>query len=143
MGFINEELTAAQQKEFNSWGITYPLYGGGQLLREIELKDPCNWTIDKERNIYLLGLYSLRDHYEERIFVFLWNKKRYIVQFRESFENGNNVIWNIPEHYISKDIVFPYCEEIGFIDDLRDALIAFGDDGHPEENVKRRTKCSF
>lgn len=143
MSFINEKLTSEQQKEFNSWGITYPLYGGGQLLREIKMKDPRNWTIDKERNIYLFGLYSLRDYYEERVFAFLWGNKTYIVQFRESFENGNNVIWNIPEHYMSKDIIFPYCEEKGFIDDLRDALAAYGDDGYIEENNKKRTKCNF
>ena len=143
MSFINEKLTSEQQKEFNSWGITYPLYGGGQLLSEIKMKDPRNWTIDKERNIYLLGLYSLRDYYEERVFAFLWGNKTYIVQFRESFENGNNVIWNIPEHYMSKDIIFPYCEEKGFIDDLRDALAAYGDDGYIEANNKKRTRCNF
>lgn len=143
MAFINEALTPEQQKELDSWGITYPLYGLGQFLREVEMSSPRRWTVDKEKNIYLLKLYPLRDHYEETVFAFIWNGKKYIVQFRESFENGNNVIWNIPENYMCEDITFPYCEEKGFIDDLRDALTAFGDDGEVEENEKSRTRCSF
>lgn len=143
MGFINEDLTSDQQKEFNTWGITYPLYGMGQRLREIRMAPPSRWTVDQERNIYLMGIYHLRDYYEENVFVFLWNNKRYIVQFRESFENGNNVIWNIPEHYMSEDIVFPYCEDEGFINDLRDALTAYGDDGETKENDRKRTTCNF
>ena len=39
------------------------------------MKDPRNWTIDKERNIYLLRLYSLRDYYEENVFAFYGTKK--------------------------------------------------------------------
>ncbi len=143
MAFINEELTKEQQEEFNSWGITYPLYGLGQFLREVEMRPPQEWTVDKERKIYLLRLYPLRDYYEENVFIFLWHGKKYIVQFRESFENGNDVIWNIPENYMSKDIVFPYSEEEGFIDDLRDALTAYGDYGEVEENEKNRTRCNF
>ena len=143
MSFINENLTEKQQEEFDSWGITYPLYGLGKFLREIKMSPPRRWTVDKERNIYLMGLYPLRDYYCENVFIFLWHNKKYIVQFRESFENGNNVIWNIPEDYMCMDLTFPYSEEEGFIDDLRDALIAYGDDGEVEENEKKRTKCSF
>ena len=75
MAFINEELTKEQQEEFNSWGITYPLYGLGQFLREVEMRPPQEWTVDKERKIYLLRLYPLRDYYEENVFIFYGTEK--------------------------------------------------------------------
>lgn len=144
MAFINEELTPEQKKEFNSWGIKYPLYFMGHLIREEKLENPCHWTVDRERNIYLLGVYYDRNHFEEKVFVFIWNKNTYIVQFRESFEDGNTLVWNIPEHYVSKDIIFPYCQEEGFIDDLRSALTAYGMNGTVNEwNIKIKTKCNF
>lgn len=144
MAFVNEKLTLEQQEEFNSWGIVYPLYAMGQVVKEIKMKNPCEWTADKERNIYLFGVYYHRDYYEENVFVFLWNKKSYLVQFRKKWEDGNTLVWNIPDHYVSDSFVFPYCQEEGFIDNLREALIVYGKNGTPDEwNKTIKTKCNF
>ena len=144
MAFINEKLTPEQQEKFNSWEISYPLYSMGQIVKTIKMKNPCEWTVDKERNIYLLGVYYNRDYYEENIFVFIWNKKSYLVQFRKSWEDENTLVWNIPEHYVSKSIVFPYSQEENFIDDLRSALIAYCENGMPNQwNEEIKTKCNF
>lgn len=74
MAFVNEKLTLDQQKEVNSWGISYHLCSMGQILTTMKLENPWEWTIDKERKIYLFGVYYLRDYYEENVFVFIWKK---------------------------------------------------------------------
>lgn len=144
MAFINESLTLEQQKEVTSWNIKYYRCAMGRILSTRKLENPWNWTVDKERNIYLFGVYYLRDYFEETVFVFLWNNKQYFVQFRYSWEDSNTLVWNIPEHYACKTIVFPYSTEEGFIDDLRSALVAYGRDGTTGEmNKKITTKCNF
>lgn len=144
MTFVNEKLTPDQQKEVNSWGISYHLCSMGQILKTLKLENPWEWTVDKERKIYLFGVYYLRDYYEENVFVFVWNKKSYLVQFRKKWEDGNTLVWDIPEHYACNSIVFPYNTEERFIDDLRSALIAYGKNGTPDEwNTTIKTKCNF
>jgi hypothetical protein len=144
MAFVNEKLTPDQQKEVNSWGISYHHCSMGQILKTMKLENPWVWTVDKERKIYLFGVYYLRDYYEENVFVFIWKKKQYLVQFRYSWENKNTLIWDIPEHYACNSIVFPYNTEEGFIDDLRSALVTYGKNGTADEwNKKINTKCNF
>lgn len=144
MAFVNEKLTPDQQKEVNSWGISYYVCGMGQILRTKKLVNPWYRTVDKERKIYLFGISYLRDYFEEHTFVFIWKNKQYFVQFRYRFEDKNTLIWDIPEHYACNDIAFPYSTEDGFIDDLRSALIAYGHHGTADEwNKKINTKCNF
>ncbi len=138
MAFVNEELTKEQQEEFNSWNVECPLYFHGQEIKKTKMTDPWYWTVDKERNIYLLGAYNDRASLDEKLFVFIWNKNIYIVQFNKSFEDDNTVVWNIPKRYIIKN-VFPYSTKEHFTDDLRSALIVYGIDG----NNKINTKCNF
>lgn len=128
MAFINEELTDEQMKEFNSWEIEYPYYCDGFFLGMEKKINPWYWTADKERNIYLLGEYTNRGYLDELVFIFLWNKKTYTVQFHKKVE-VNKVIWSKPEHYFHKDLSFPYSTEENFLDDLREALLTYGLDG--------------
>lgn len=140
MAFINEKLTSAQQQEVNSWGISYYICGMGRILKTKKLVNPWHWTVDKERKVYLFGIYHLRDYFEENIFVFIWKNKQYLVQFRYRFEDKNTLVWDIPEHYACNSISFPYSTEEGFIDDLRSALNAYGG-GTADEKIN--TKCNF
>ena len=63
MAFINEKLTPEQQQEVNSWEISYPRCAMGQILKTDILVNPWYWTVDKERKIYLFGIYYLRGNY--------------------------------------------------------------------------------
>ena len=75
MAFVNEKLTPEQQQEVNSWEISYPRCAMGQILKTDILVNPWYWTVDKERKIYLFGIYYLRDYFEESLFVFIWKNK--------------------------------------------------------------------
>lgn len=140
MAFINEKLTPEQHEEFNSWGIKKPIFGFGQISREKDMVNPLYWTVDHEREIYLLSTTHDRDYPDESVFIFIWNKKKYLVQFNSHFEDEETVVWSVPEKYLI-DSTFPYCEEEGFIDDLRDALLCYGSMGTTDENCK--TVCNF
>ena len=76
MFFINERLTLEQRAEFNSWGIMQPFFGFGRVISEKPLK-PLYWTVDKEREIYLLKTSYDGDYPDEHVFIFIWNKKDY------------------------------------------------------------------
>ena len=102
---------------------------------------PWNWTIDKERKMYLLGTSRDREYFDERVFVFVWNNKNFLVQFKLSLD-GNTAVWDVPEKYLI-DNVFPYCTEEHFIDDLRNALLVYGITGNDEINANAVIKCNF
>ncbi len=143
MAFINEKLTSEQKDIFNSLNIKRPVFGFGHVIREVDMEFPWYWTIDKERKMYLMSTSYDRDYLDEKVFVFVWNNKNYLVQFNISFENGYTVVWNIPKHYLIND-VFPYCEDDRFLDDLCDALVAYGVSGNPDIlNEKGSTIFSF
>ena len=101
-------------------------------------------TIDREKKSYLFGVYYLRDFFNETVFVFIWNNKHYTVQFLSRYDEDDTLIWDVPENYARKSFVFPYNTEEGFIDDLRSALIAYGNSGTPRENGRKNlVKCNF
>lgn len=142
MFFINERLTLEQRAEFNSWGIMQPFFGFGRVISEKPLK-PRYWTVDTEREIYLLDTSYDGDYPDEHVFIFIWNKKDYRVQFYRRLEKDGVVVWELPKKYLI-DSVFPYCEQEQFLDDLRDALTAYGFDGMPDEyNKICNTKFMF
>lgn len=144
MAFINEKLTSEQQQEVNSWEIRYPRCSMGQILKYAKLENPWYWTIDREKKSYLFGVYYLRDFFNETVFVFIWNNKHYTVQFLSRYDEDDTLIWDVPENYACKSFVFPYNTEEGFIDDLRSALIAYGNSGTPRENSRKNlVKCNF
>ncbi len=140
MAFVNEKLTKEQREEVNSWGIKYPLFYAGKIVKQKQLEDPWYWTADRERDIYLFGVYSDRFYSDEEVFVFVWNQKNYTIQLNKGYEDGNTVVWGEPKNYII-DTVFPYCEEKNFLDDLKEALMVYGSDG--DSNIKISVKCSF
>lgn len=104
MAFVNERLTSEQKEDFNSLKIKRPVFGFGRIIKEIDMELPWYWTIDKERKTYLMSTSYDRDYPDERVFVFIWNNKNYLVQFNISFENGYTVVWNIPKHYLINDV---------------------------------------
>ncbi len=143
VAFTNEKLTSEQAGEFNSLKIKRPIFGFGRIIREIDMELPWYWTIDKERKMYLMPTSRDRDYPDERVFIFVWNNKNYLVQFNVSFENGYTVVWNIPKKYLINNL-FPYCTEENFLDDLREALIVYGVSGDPDNSDEKcSTKCNF
>lgn len=142
MAFINEKLTSEQIKEFNSWNLKRPIFGFGRIIREIDMETPLKWTIDKERRMYLIPTSYDKDYFDEHVFIFIWKNKNYLVQFNISFEDGNTGVWNVPKKYLI-DNTFPYCTEEHFLDDLRDALFAYGIYGTDDINGTSSIKCNF
>ena len=142
MSFINEKLTSEQEEEFLSLNIKRPIFGFGRIIREIDMEVPWQWTIDKERKMYLIETSYDRDYLNENVFVFIWNHKNYLVQFSFSFEDSDTGVWNVPEKYLI-DTRFPYCTEEHFLDDLRDALLAHGVFGNDFTNGNGNIKCNF
>lgn len=142
MAFEFVVLTKEEKEEINSWGLKIPYCYCGKTYKDRDIKDPDTCSVDKKRNIYLIGVYHAIPDMEENAFAFLWKGKTYFVQFRLEYIDNNNCSWNIPNRYMSNDNVFPYCTEPGFIDDLRDALIAYGS-GMQHIFGKIDTKCNF
>ncbi len=142
MAFINEYLTSEQKEEFNSLKIKSPIFGLGHIIKEIDMECPWYWTIDKERKMYLIESSCDRDYPDEKVFVFVWNNKNYLVQFNISFEDINTGVWNVPKKYLI-DNIFPYCTEEHFLDDLRDALLVYGIFGTDKLNESGSIKCNF
>ena len=142
MAFINEVLTPEQREEFRSWNLKRPIFDFGCIIKEVAMDAPFQWTVDKERNMYLLGTSFDRNYLDENVFLFIWNHKNYLVQFTLSYDDDNTSVWNIPKNYMI-DNVFPYCTEDHFLDDLRDALLVHGKMRSARSNREIHIRCNF
>lgn len=125
MAFIIEKLTEEQKKEFSSWKIKEPVLGFRRIIREEEMTAPWEWTVDHDRKIYLIGDYVDIHFPNEKIFIFIWNNEKYLVQFSQSWKDDYTVVWNIPTQYFINN-KFPFCDDTSFIDNLREALKIYG-----------------
>ena len=144
MAFEFITLTKEEKEEINSWDIKIPYCSLGQTIGEWNIQNPEICAVDKDRKMYLFGAYyePLRKE-ENLVFAFFWKGKPYYVQFTLVFEDHHHCSWNIPNRYLNKELVFPYCTEEGFIDDLRDALIAYGPGWKPSLDDEMITRCAF
>ena len=142
MAFVNEVLTPEQREEFLSWNLKRPTLMAGRILKEIPMNAPFLWTVDKERNMYLLPSSADRDFPDDYLFLFIWNGKNYLVQFAWVV-NGNSRAWNIPEKYMIDDVVFPYCTEEHFLDDLREALLVYSKSRLKNQGPGIQIICNF
>ncbi|MCR5208901.1 MAG: hypothetical protein K6C99_01675 [Lachnospiraceae bacterium] len=144
MAFEFITLTKEEKEEINSWNIKIPYCSLGQTIGEWDIINPDICAADKDRKIYLFGAYYEPLRKENNLaFAFFWKEKSYFVQFTRAFEDSHHFSWNIPNRYMNKDLVFPYCSEEGFIDDLRDALIAYGPGREGAIEAGIITKCGF
>lgn len=137
-------LTDEEKEEINSWDIKIPYCSLGQTIGEWNIKNPNKCVADKERNIYLFGAYYeplTKD--DNRVMAFYWRGKTYYVQFMLVYEDSHHCSWNIPNRYLNKDLIFPYCSEEGFLDDLRDALIEYGPGRAGAIEAGIITRCGF
>ena len=141
MAFVNEVLTPEQKEEFLSWNLKRPNFMAGRIIDEIPMFAPFRWTVDKERNMYLLGSSRDIDFPYEFVFLFIWNGKNYLVQFAWVV-NGYSRAWNIPEKYMIDD-VFPYCTEEHFLDDLREALLVYSKSRPKNQRPGIQIICNF
>lgn len=144
MAFEFITLTKEEKEEINSWNIKIPYCSLGQTIGEWEIIDPDVCAADKDRKMYLFGAYyePLRMN-KNLAFAFFWKGKSYFVQFTRVFEDPHHCSWNIPDYYLNKDLIFPYCTEEGFIDDLRKALIAYGPGWEQTLDDVTITRCGF
>ena len=143
MAFVNEKLTPEQRSEFSSWNIKAPLLGLGHVIKVTKMPPPFKWTVDKDRKMYLIASSCDRDFSDEKIFVFIWNNKDYLVQFNQNFIDDYTVRWSIPKHCLIGN-AFPYCNEESFLNDLREALKIYGAFGDESDlNKKCNTIIDF
>ncbi|EWM52206.1 hypothetical protein [Ruminococcus flavefaciens] len=143
MAFVNEILTPEQRNAFSRWDIKIPVLGLGHIIKLTEMLPPFKWTADKDRKMYLISSSCDRDFPDEKLFVFIWNCKSYIVQLNQKFIDDYTVRWSIPERCLI-DNAFPYCNEEAFLDDLRDALKVYGAFGDESDlNKKSNTIIDF
>jgi len=142
MSFTIEKLSDEQRKEFALWKLKQPVLGFGHVIREVDVYPPSKWTIDRDRQIYLIGSGYDLDYPNEKIFVYIWRGKAYWVQFHRSFRDDNIVVWSLPQKYLINN-TFPYCTEEKFIDDLREALTAYGAFGTALDALKCNVEFSF
>ena len=138
MSFTIEILSDEQRKEFALWNLKEPILGFGRIIRVVDMYPPSEWTIDRERKIYLIGSSCDWDYPDERVFIFIWNGIDYLVQFHQSFKDDNTIVWSPPQKNLINR-AFPYCTEEKFVDDLREALTAYGAFGTV---VDPRLKCN-
>ena len=121
MAFVNEKLTEEQQSEFEKRGIKHP-YGG--------IIEPEFWTIDREKNMYLIGLGAVGGNepelMNERYFLFLWKGEKYIFTLHEDRSTKDIVKWCLPKFLQSK---YPFTGKELFVNDLKEALKVFKHNG--------------
>ena len=124
MAFINEHISADDIEKYDIESIDKRFIVGGVSSK--------NWTIDRERNIYLRIVARVREDYRhESTWTFFWNGELLLVELDNiktdgkagGERTGHKRIrrLEIPQHLKS------HRDEI--IDDLKEALTAYKDGG--------------
>lgn len=126
MGYVNERVPEEEKKAYMIPGY-----------KEIT---PSYWTIDKEKNIKLFKYWTNMDAPKEIYFAFVWEEKVIDIILIKDVK-GNVVQWNMKGMSVSEEIL-PKRETV--LDELRQALKAFGLFGHNIENApKIEIKVNF
>lgn len=91
MAFVNERLTSLQKENFVKRGIKNPL-SPNQVL------NPSFWTIDHERNAYLINIGAYHDLPEEEQFVFIHDSGIFLFTLREHTISDTTKAWTFKKY---------------------------------------------
>ena len=78
-----------------------------------------------------------RDDYDHQRFLFGWNGEEYFITMKYSNPSAGNVVWSVSS-YEKEDI-----SDAPFIDDFKNALIAYAVDGRPDQKGDIRIKVEI
>lgn len=93
MAFVNEKLTSLQKEDFVKKDIKNP-HHSNQVL------NPNFWTVDHERNAYLINIGAYHDMPEEEQFVFIYNSGIFLFTLQMCNVSDTTKAWNFKK-YIS------------------------------------------
>lgn len=122
MSFVNEVVPTADIERY-----------GLQEINRIFLKADCSyeWTIDRERDVYLRWMLNDRENSIEHTFSFYWKGAIFTIQLRakgESARGGSgHTSWTSLKIDGSAEILKSHKEEI--LSDLKNALREYGEAG--------------
>lgn len=129
MAFVNEFVSEEDVKKYDLdkiWDIYHPFSKG-----EPPLGFRYTWTIDKEKNIFLIPVASGREEYSNRVTCVLWwNGTRLTIKIDLAAESSSKLsdtpfkrIWELVEVCQRTDFSEPREKVISI---LKEALITYG-----------------
>lgn len=131
MAFVNERIPEADKVRFNSFGFINPVTG--------DCVEPWKWTIDRERDIFLVGLGGQGyEHSEIPMFYALVLGKRVISIETFSWGKGDACVgvekwWKLTSIKVPQSL-FPEKDKI--IELIKEAFDAHGS-GYKRDHVKK------
>lgn len=123
MAFVNE-FVAAEDKAKYDWQ-TMPKPGP---VQEVGMRPPSYWTIDRERNVFLIRTYRGREEDSDLChFLFWWRGTPMPLHIRQEISGPKSTNWHLigysPEFMEKYEAAAPA---------LRDALRVYGFSGDPD-----------
>lgn len=91
MAFVNEKLTSLQKEDFIKKDIKNP-HVPNQVL------NPYFWTVDHERNAYLINIGAYHDLPEEEQFVFIFNSEIFLFTLQMCNISDTTKSWNFKKY---------------------------------------------
>lgn len=122
MAYINEKLTILQKEAFEKRKINNPLYLNKVLV-------PNFWTVDHDRNTYLINVGAYHDVPNEQLFVFIYNLNTYLFTLQMSDVDNGTKRWKLVKYaMLSGSQKF---NEEQLLDNFKDALSEYKYNGLP------------
>ncbi|HAG10268.1 MAG TPA: hypothetical protein DCK76_02510 [Desulfotomaculum sp.] len=123
MAFVNEFLTREERAEFAAKAIKNP----GNMLTALEA---TRWTIDREKNIFLIWGFQERKETYDYYFLLGWNNIPISVRLSKTWIDRETCEWKLFYIKLPDDLK----EKTGeIIQSLKDALSVYGFNGSPDE----------
>lgn len=139
MGFVNEELTQEERELFAQRNIVNP------LSRDKKILIPKRWTIDREKQAYIIRLGVERDWPDEEVFFYQLRERHIIISVRQRLLPQNTVVYSLgntcysPLDEIKDSNVVEELKEV-----LKRALDQFKTQGTSDDwNMSTRVICEF
>ncbi len=136
MAFVNEHMTKEEMADFAAKAIKNP---GNRLMT---LK-PYRWTIDREKNIFLLWALQEREEPHDKYFLLGWEGIYVPVKLRDLWVKGSPRTWELIYIKIPEELKEKQSE---IIQSLKDALAVYGFNGNPNEPfnaMNQKTSVEF
>lgn len=132
MAFLNEFLTEEEITAFLAKGIKNP--GNSPIIQ------PYVWTIDRQKNVFLMKVYGYREPPYETWFILVWKDTPIPVLLLGEWSGDNDRIWNLIRLQIPVELNEQRTE---IIQDLKNALKVLQLDGVPNTSWNQNITVQF